>query len=132
LKPLFLLAEKVKFLDAAKEGNLVPLYKRVFSDQLTPVLAYRCLVQEDERDSPSFLFESIEQGKSSQHEVCCHNQQLMKRTLVFYKLMPNILDMTVATPLLLYLQDQMHGLLCWLLKLWSFPELKRLFCEAET
>jgi anthranilate synthase component 1 len=69
-KSTFLLAEKKKFLDGAKEGNLVPLYKRVFSDQLTPVLAYRCLVQEDERDSPSFLFESIEQGKLSDHEGC--------------------------------------------------------------
>lgn len=52
----------VKFKEAAKEGNLIPLYRPIFSDHLTPVLAYRCLVKEDERDAPSFLFESVEPG----------------------------------------------------------------------
>ena len=42
--------------------NLVPLYRRIFDDQLTPILAYRCLVQEDERDAPSFLLESVVGG----------------------------------------------------------------------
>lgn len=51
-----------KFREAAKEGNLVPLYRCIFSDHLTPVLAYRCLVREDDRDAPSFLFESVEPG----------------------------------------------------------------------
>lgn len=51
-----------KFHEAAKEGNLVPLYRCIFSDHLTPVLAYRCLVKEDDRDAPSFLFESVEPG----------------------------------------------------------------------
>jgi len=32
------------------------------SDQLTPVTAYRCLVQADEREAPSFLFESVVNG----------------------------------------------------------------------
>ncbi|MEE2681185.1 MAG: anthranilate synthase component I [Planctomycetota bacterium] len=32
------------------------------SDRLTPVLAYRALVCEDDRMAPSFLFESVEQG----------------------------------------------------------------------
>ncbi len=40
----------------------MPLYERVMSDQLTPVLAYRCLVREDDRDAPSFLFESVVNG----------------------------------------------------------------------
>lgn len=52
----------IKFKEAAKDGNLIPLYSRVFSDHLTPVLAYRCLVKEDEREAPSFLFESAEPG----------------------------------------------------------------------
>ncbi|GJR68873.1 anthranilate synthase alpha subunit 2, chloroplastic-like protein isoform X1 [Tanacetum coccineum] len=52
----------VKFKEAAKHGNLIPLYRSIFSDHLTPVLAYRCLVKEDERDAPSFLFESVEPG----------------------------------------------------------------------
>lgn len=51
-----------KFKEAAKHGNLIPLYRSIFSDHLTPVLAYRCLVKEDHRDAPSFLFESVEPG----------------------------------------------------------------------
>ncbi|XP_059660851.1 anthranilate synthase alpha subunit 2, chloroplastic-like [Cornus florida] len=52
----------VKFREAAEHGNLIPLFRSVFSDHLTPVLAYRCLVREDDRDAPSFLFESVEHG----------------------------------------------------------------------
>ncbi|PIA32155.1 hypothetical protein AQUCO_04500032v1 [Aquilegia coerulea] len=54
--------DAVKFKEASKKGNLVPLYRCIFSDHLTPVLAYRCLVEEDDREAPSFLFESVEQG----------------------------------------------------------------------
>ncbi|KAK6145267.1 hypothetical protein DH2020_022087 [Rehmannia glutinosa] len=54
--------QSVKFKEAAKHGNLIPMYRPIFSDHLTPVLAYRCLVKEDERDAPSFLFESVEPG----------------------------------------------------------------------
>lgn len=50
------------FQEAARRGNLVPVVRRVFSDHLTPVLAYRCLVREDDREAPSFLFESVEHG----------------------------------------------------------------------
>ncbi|GAV56758.1 Chorismate_bind domain-containing protein/Anth_synt_I_N domain-containing protein [Cephalotus follicularis] len=60
--------DETQFKEASKSGNLVPLYRCVFSDQLTPVLAYRCLVNEDDRDVPSFLFESVEpsiQGSGS-------------------------------------------------------------------
>ncbi|KAG5537052.1 hypothetical protein RHGRI_024486 [Rhododendron griersonianum] len=49
-----------RFRDAAEHGNLIPLYRRILSDHLTPVLAYRFLVKEDERDAPSFLFESVD------------------------------------------------------------------------
>ena len=58
-----------KFRDACQHGNLVPIYKRIFSDQLTPVLAYRCLVKEDDREAPSFLFESVENSESGNHVV---------------------------------------------------------------
>ncbi|CAN1159649.1 Anthranilate synthase alpha subunit 2, chloroplastic [Linum perenne] len=51
-----------KFHEAAKKGNLIPLHQCILSDHLTPVLAYRCLVKEDDRDAPSFLFESVEPG----------------------------------------------------------------------
>ncbi len=40
----------------------VQFTRRIFADQLTPVLAYRRLVAPDDRDAPSFLFESVEQG----------------------------------------------------------------------
>ncbi|KAG6492093.1 anthranilate synthase alpha subunit 1, chloroplastic-like [Zingiber officinale] len=54
--------EAFKFAEAAKIGNLVPLRRCIFSDQLTPVVAYRCLVKEGDYEVPSFLFESVEQG----------------------------------------------------------------------
>ena len=73
--------EEAKFKSSAKEGcNLLPLKRCIFSDHLTPVLAYRCLVKEDDREAPSFLFESVEQGSegtnvvSKIHHSCfsCH------------------------------------------------------------
>ncbi|KAL6581193.1 ASTRA complex subunit [Orobanche minor] len=57
-----LVVDEKRFLEASQNGNLIPLYKCIFSDHLTPVLAYRCLVKEDDRDAPSFLFESVEPG----------------------------------------------------------------------
>lgn len=60
--PIVASEDAVRFAEAAKSGNLVPLYRCIFSDHLTPVLAYRCLVKEDDREAPSFLFESVEQG----------------------------------------------------------------------
>jgi len=44
-------------------GNLLPVFCRVMSDQLTPVLAYRRLVRPDERMAPSFLLESVVGGE---------------------------------------------------------------------
>ena len=55
-------SEFARFSEAARHSNLVPLYERVFADQLTPVTAYRCLVAEDDREAPSFLFESVVNG----------------------------------------------------------------------
>ena len=52
-----------EFRALAEEGhNMIPLYRRIFDDQLTPILAYRCLVKEDEREAPSFLLESVVGG----------------------------------------------------------------------
>ncbi|KAL2333347.1 hypothetical protein Fmac_014560 [Flemingia macrophylla] len=56
--------EGKKFVDASKNGNLIPICQCLFSDQLTPVLAYRALVNEDDREAPSFLFESAEPNVS--------------------------------------------------------------------
>uniref|UniRef100_A0A7C9AN11 anthranilate synthase n=1 Tax=Opuntia streptacantha TaxID=393608 RepID=A0A7C9AN11_OPUST len=60
-----LVNNSAKFAEAAENGNLIPLYRCIFSDHLTPVLAYRCLVKEDDREAPSFLFESVEPGFKS-------------------------------------------------------------------
>ncbi|XP_062210690.1 anthranilate synthase alpha subunit 2, chloroplastic [Phragmites australis] len=58
--------DRRRFFEAAArgsgKGNLVPMWECIVSDHLTPVLAYRCLVPEDNVDTPSFLFESVEQG----------------------------------------------------------------------
>jgi anthranilate synthase component 1 len=50
------------FTELAASGNLIPIYRRICSDQLTPVMAYRRLVQPDERTAPSFLLESVVGG----------------------------------------------------------------------
>lgn len=51
-----------QFARLAQTNNMVPMYQRLMADQLTPVLAYRCLVREDDREAPSFLFESVVNG----------------------------------------------------------------------
>lgn len=43
--------------------RMVPLWRKLFSDLLTPVLVYRCLVSETERTTPSFLLESVHTGE---------------------------------------------------------------------
>nr|AAU84988.1 anthranilate synthase alpha 1 [Camptotheca acuminata] len=62
LKSPSLATDETKFFEASRKGNLIPLYKCILSDHLTPVLAYRCLVKEDDREAPSFLYESVEPG----------------------------------------------------------------------
>ena len=52
------------FKSLAKDHNLVPVYTRMMSDQLTPVVAYQRLVRDD-RYAPSFLFESVQNGTDS-------------------------------------------------------------------
>ncbi|MCD7462754.1 Allatostatin [Datura stramonium] len=65
VSPPSLVDDSVKFKEASKHGNLIPIYRSIFSDHLTPVLAYRCLVKEDDREAPSFLFESVEPGSKA-------------------------------------------------------------------
>ena len=59
-----------EFKAAAQRGNVVPIHERIFSDHLTPVLAYRCLVRKDDRSAPSFLFEAVNNGTQ---QVNCLN-----------------------------------------------------------
>ncbi|XP_057536350.1 anthranilate synthase alpha subunit 2, chloroplastic-like isoform X2 [Amaranthus tricolor] len=51
-----------KFVEKSNRGNLVSLSQCIFSDHLTPTLAYRCLVKENDHEAPSFLIESVEPG----------------------------------------------------------------------
>lgn len=44
-------------------ARMVPVWRKVFSDQLTPVVAYRCLVSDAELETPSFLLESVYTGE---------------------------------------------------------------------
>jgi len=54
--------------DAARSDNtpspttLIPVFRRLLNDSLTPVLAYRRLVRPDARLAPSYLFESVVGG----------------------------------------------------------------------
>lgn len=43
--------------------RMVPMWRKLFSDQITPVLAYRRLVDENDTDVPSFLLESVHTGE---------------------------------------------------------------------
>ncbi len=45
-----------------QNGNIIPMYRRLMGDQLTPVIVYRRLVRPDDRMAPSFLLESVEGG----------------------------------------------------------------------
>ena len=57
-------SDRDDFLKRSKQWNLIPVLRRLLSDQVTPVLAYRRLVSEDDRRTSSFLFESVEVGGS--------------------------------------------------------------------
>ncbi|GAB4317008.1 MAG: anthranilate synthase component I [Candidatus Sumerlaeia bacterium] len=49
-----------EFLELARTGNLIPVYREVLADMETPVSAFRKL---DEGSEFSFLLESVEQGE---------------------------------------------------------------------
>ncbi|MCH2133682.1 MAG: anthranilate synthase component I [Phycisphaerales bacterium] len=50
------------FIESARDHDVVPIARRLMTDQLTPVLAYRRLVASDDRLDSSFLLESVEVG----------------------------------------------------------------------
>ncbi|MEM7626768.1 MAG: anthranilate synthase component I [Planctomycetota bacterium] len=52
----------VRFNAANQPPRLLPVFRRLLNDSLTPVLAYRRLVRPDPRLAPSFLFESVVDG----------------------------------------------------------------------
>ncbi|CAO2840824.1 unnamed protein product [Amaranthus hypochondriacus] len=62
LSPPSQVNQSSKLVEKSKRGNLVSLSQCIFSDHLTPTLAYRCLVKENDHEAPSFLIESVEPG----------------------------------------------------------------------
>ncbi|KAH0751217.1 hypothetical protein KY290_030449 [Solanum tuberosum] len=45
--------DEKRFIEVSKSGNLIPLHRTILSDHLTPALANRCLVKEDDREAPN-------------------------------------------------------------------------------
>ncbi len=60
------LPDKKTFLERAKRGNLIPVYRELLADQETPLSAYErlrsALRREAGPDVPTFLLESVEGG----------------------------------------------------------------------
>ncbi len=54
--------KRVEGAGASHGAVVVPIFRRLMSDTLTPVLAYRRLVAPDDRMAPSFLLESVVGG----------------------------------------------------------------------
>jgi len=77
------------FRDLAERGNVIPIYRQLMSDQLTPVLAYRRLVRPDDRMATSFLLESVVGGEHAARysflgaqptaEIIARGQQVTRR-----------------------------------------------------
>jgi anthranilate synthase component 1 len=65
LDPAMITPDRDTFRRLAEQGNCIPLTARVLSDQLTPVLGYRRLVDADDRTAPSFLLESVDGGRTA-------------------------------------------------------------------
>ena len=70
------LPDKTAFLDLASGHNLIPVFRKLTSDQLTPVLAYRRLVRPDDRMAPSFLLESVVGGDRAAMQVAREQQPI--------------------------------------------------------
>ena len=62
-----------EFVEIARDHGgraAIPVAERLLADQLTPVLAYRRMVADDERTDPSFLLESVEGGeRQGRHSI---------------------------------------------------------------
>jgi anthranilate synthase component 1 len=69
------------FLNKAKQGNLVPVWRELLADQETPVSAYERLRAYLRRDNPqaaTFLLESVEGGeKIARYSFLGGNPQIM-------------------------------------------------------
>lgn len=77
--------EYQEFKRASSQGNLVPMFERLFSDHLTPVLAYRCLVDEQDKESPSFLFESVTNGDQTVRHSFSYQFLAHSFTIEYYR-----------------------------------------------
>jgi len=57
--------DREQFLERALQGNLIPVYREILSDRLTPVSAFERLVATEPEGSNgnAFLLESVEGGE---------------------------------------------------------------------
>lgn len=86
-------SQRAAFDDAVKRNhNVVPVYRRIFDDQLTPILAYRLLVKEDEREAPSFLLESVVGGTQIGRFSFLGRRPVMEVTAKDYEVTTTITD----------------------------------------
>lgn len=54
---------QAEFLQAAQRGNLIPVYREMLADRLTPVSAFERLTEDLPEGTFSFLLESVEGGE---------------------------------------------------------------------
>jgi anthranilate synthase component I len=55
--------ERDEFLRRSEKGNLIPVYREILADRLTPVSAFEKLVGDTSGDGYAFLLESVERGE---------------------------------------------------------------------
>jgi anthranilate synthase component 1 len=66
-KTMAVVPDRKTFLEQAKQGNLVPVWKEVLADQETPVSAYervRTYLRQRDQASHTYLLESVEGGEN--------------------------------------------------------------------
>lgn len=52
-----------EFIALARQGNLIPVYREILADRLTPVSAFEKLTGSDDKSARAFLLESVEGGE---------------------------------------------------------------------
>src|SRR5690349_20993232 len=71
------------FLERAQQGNLLPVYREILSDRLTPVSAFERLVASEPEGSNgnAFLLESVEGGERiGRYSILGSNPSLIFRS----------------------------------------------------
>ena len=75
--------DRDQFIARAKQGNLVPVYREILADRLTPVSAFERMVDTEPEDGNgySFLLESVEGGERiGRYSIIGSNPSLIFRS----------------------------------------------------